>query len=145
MWCPLPMSRLDVRHISFATTHMCDLNRGVVTMTSALSGGTTNSIEGSELTGGYTVICPCVLGFIKKHVLFYFDKRQTKTKFKIRDLSVVRVSQYLPGLSANSRFSYPRMPVYGPSPLEFWIGGHFPWIEFCSKPLPYEFAFYCMN
>ena len=27
---------------------------------------TTNSIEGLEFTGGYTVICPCLLGFFNK-------------------------------------------------------------------------------
>ena len=64
-------------HISFATTDLCDLNRGVVTMMSALSGGVTNNIEGSELTGGYTVICPCLLGFFKRFVLYSFDKRHT--------------------------------------------------------------------
>ena len=53
-------------HISFATTDLCDLNRL-----------TTNSIEGSELTGGYTVTCPCLLGFLKMSVLHSFDKRQT--------------------------------------------------------------------
>ena len=60
--------------------------------------GTTHIIEGSELTGGYTVICPCLLGFFKKYVLYSFDKRLTKTKLKIKDLSVVTVSHYLPAV-----------------------------------------------
>ena len=67
--------------ISFATTDLCDLDSTVCSYYDiSFEWRTTNSIEGSELTGGHSVICPCLLGFFKTYVLYSLGKRHTYTK-----------------------------------------------------------------
>ena len=75
---------------------------------------TTNSIEASEITVGYTVICPCLFGFFNKYVLYSFDKRHTQTKLQIKDLKADKIEVLGLGTpTQRAKISVPSISVNG--------------------------------